>query len=72
MSGASAGVVAYLSDGSRVVASVDTSTGTSSDASPLLTMGRTDRVSDRAGACGDCAGSRLDAAADGNPATPIL
>ncbi|MFF2058426.1 hypothetical protein [Rhodococcus qingshengii] len=36
--GGERGVVAYLGDGSRVVASVDTSTGTSSDASPLLTM----------------------------------
>ncbi|MFJ6261807.1 hypothetical protein [Rhodococcus erythropolis] len=36
--GGERGVVAYLGDGSRVVASIDTSTGTSTDTGPLLTM----------------------------------
>ena len=36
--GAKRGVVAYLGDGSRVVASIDTSTETSTDTGPLLTM----------------------------------
>lgn len=36
--GGERGVVAYLGDGSRVVASIDTSTETSTDTGPLLTM----------------------------------
>ncbi|MDV6275024.1 hypothetical protein R3Q06_16100 [Rhodococcus erythropolis] len=36
--GGKRGVVANLGDGSRVVASIDTSTGTSTDTAPLLTM----------------------------------
>ncbi|MFC8935876.1 hypothetical protein ACFT1A_27665 [Rhodococcus sp. NPDC057135] len=36
--GGERGVVAYLGDGSRVVASIDTSTETSTDSGPLLTM----------------------------------
>lgn len=36
--GGERGVVAYLGDGSRVVASIDTSTGTSTGSGPLLTM----------------------------------